>query len=40
LAIYWNFSMVYADRSIGVHNHLYTLDMLTYGIQYFTGLKK
>jgi len=40
LAIYWNFSMVYADRSMGVHNHLYTLDMLTDGIQYFTGLKK
>ena len=40
LAIYWNFSMVYADRSMGVHNHLYTLDMLVDGIKYFTGLKK
>ena len=40
LAIYWNFSLVYADRSMGVHNHNYTNDMLVAGINYFNGLKK
>jgi len=38
LAIFWNFSLVEADRSMGVHNYLYTHDMLASGIAYFTAL--
>jgi hypothetical protein len=37
-AIYWNFQMVYADRSMGVHNYQYTHDMLQSGLDYFTTL--
>jgi len=40
LAIYWNFSMIYADRSMGVHNHAYVNDMLVAGITYFNTLDK
>ena len=39
MAIYWNFSMVYADRSNGVHNHAYINDMLVAGINYFNTLQ-
>jgi hypothetical protein len=35
LAIFWNFKMIYADRSMGVHNYKYTRDMLQSGIDYF-----
>ncbi|MCK9204165.1 MAG: hypothetical protein M0P58_06990 [Bacteroidales bacterium] len=35
LAVYWNFMMVEADRSLGVHNYLYTHDVLQSGINYF-----
>jgi hypothetical protein len=31
LAVFWNFQLVYADRSMGVHNYLYTFDLLTAG---------
>ena len=36
LAVYWNFMMVDADRSMGVHNYLYTLGILDDGLSYFT----
>jgi hypothetical protein len=38
LAVYWNFQLVTADRSLGIHNYQYTYDMLQSGIQYFTTL--
>ncbi|MEI7981877.1 MAG: hypothetical protein WCI71_09490 [Bacteroidota bacterium] len=38
LAVFWNFQMIYADRSMGVHNYLYVHDMLQSGIDYFTTL--
>ena len=37
MAIYWNFQMVYADRSMGVHNYKYTRDMLQAGIDYYNS---
>ncbi len=37
LAVYWNFQLVEADRSMGVHNYKYTRDMLQSGINYFTS---
>ena len=38
LAVYWNFCLVDADRSMGVHNYLYIHDMLQSGIDYMTSL--
>ncbi|MCK9218780.1 MAG: hypothetical protein M0P47_01870 [Bacteroidales bacterium] len=38
LAVYWNFMMVDADRSMGVHNYLYTHDMLQSGINYMNSI--
>ncbi len=38
LAVYWNFQLVYADRSNGVHNYPYTHDILQSGIEYFNTL--
>jgi hypothetical protein len=35
LAAYWNFMLVYADRSMGVHNYQYTHDILQAGINHF-----
>jgi hypothetical protein len=40
LAVYWNFMLVDADRSMGVHNYQYTYDMLTAGINHFGGKGK
>jgi hypothetical protein len=37
LAVFWNFQLVEADRSNGVHNYLYTYDLLTAGIAHFNG---
>jgi hypothetical protein len=37
LAIFWNFLMVEADRSEGVHNYKYTRDMLQSGIDYYNA---
>jgi hypothetical protein len=37
LAVFWNFQLVYADRSMGVHNYQYTSDMLNAGIAHFGG---
>ena len=37
LAVYWNFCLVDADRSMGVHNYKYTRDMLQAGINYFNA---
>jgi hypothetical protein len=37
LAIVWNYLMVEADRSMGVHNYRYTHDMLQSGIDYMTS---
>jgi len=37
LAIYWNFQMIEADRSMGVHNYKYTRDMLQSGIDYYNS---
>ncbi len=34
LAVFWNFQLAYTDRSLGVHNYLYTRDMLQAGIDY------
>jgi len=38
LAVYWNFCMVDADRSMGVHNYMYIRDMLNAGITYMNSL--
>jgi hypothetical protein len=38
LAVFWNFKLAYYDKSEGVHNYLYTHDMLQSGIDYFTAL--
>lgn len=38
LAVYWNFSLVDADRSTGIHNYLYIKDMLNAGIAYMNSL--
>lgn len=40
LAVYWNFCLVDADRSKGVHNYAYTRDMLDAGIAYMNSLGK
>ena len=40
LAVYWNFCLVDADRSMGVHNFAYTRDMLDAGIAYMNSLGK
>lgn len=37
LAVFWNFMLVDADRSMGVHNYLYTYDLLNDGIARFGG---
>ena len=37
LAIFWNFQMIYSDRSMGVHNYKYTRDMLQSGIDYYNS---
>ena len=37
LAVFWNFLLVDADRSFGVHNYKYTHDMLQAGLDYFTA---
>jgi nitrate/TMAO reductase-like tetraheme cytochrome c subunit len=37
LSVFWNFQLVYADRSMGVHNHAYIRDMLDAGIAYFSA---
>lgn len=37
LAVFWNFQMVYADRSMGVHNYQYEHDMLQAGIDYLNA---
>jgi len=38
MAVFWNFQMVYADRSNGVHNYQYTYDLLQSGIDYMNSL--
>ena len=38
LAVYWNFCLVDADRSMGVHNFAYIRDMLDAGITYMNSL--
>jgi len=38
LSVYWNFQMVFADRSEGVHNYMYTHDMLQSGIDYMVSI--
>jgi hypothetical protein len=38
LSVYWNFQLVYADRSMGIHNHAYIRDMLDAGIKYMNAL--
>ena len=38
LSVYWNWCMVDADRSMGVHNYVYTRDMLNAGIAYMNSL--
>jgi hypothetical protein len=35
LAVFWNFQLVYADRSMGVHNYLYEYNLLNAGIKNF-----
>ena len=37
LSVYWNFCLVDADRSMGVHNYKYTYDMLNSGINYMSA---
>lgn len=37
LAVYWNFQMVEADRSLGVHNYRYTKGVLQAGIDYMNS---
>jgi hypothetical protein len=37
LAVFWNFMLVDADRSMGVHNYKYTYDLLQDGITHFTS---
>ena len=37
LAIFWNYLMIDADRSMGVHNYKYTRDMLDAGLTYYGG---
>jgi hypothetical protein len=37
LAVYWNFQMCEADRSLGVHNYKYMRDVLQAGIDYFAS---
>jgi hypothetical protein len=38
LAVVWNFLMVEEDRSSGVHNYLYSHDMLQSGLDYMNSL--
>ncbi len=38
LAVIWNFNMVAADRSMGIHNFAYFSDMLDAGIAYMQSL--
>ncbi|MCX6250290.1 MAG: hypothetical protein NTX61_06015 [Bacteroidetes bacterium] len=38
LAVYWNFQLIEADRSMGVHNYQYTYDILQSGIDYMNSL--
>jgi len=40
LAVFWNFMVVDADRSMGVHNYAYTQAMLSAGITHFGGKGK
>jgi hypothetical protein len=40
LAVYWNFMLVYADGSMGVHNFPYTRDLLNDGIHRMTSKTK
>ncbi|MGA2822261.1 MAG: hypothetical protein ABSE72_01920 [Bacteroidales bacterium] len=35
LAVFWNFMLIDADRSMGVHNYQYTHDLLQAGIDHF-----
>ena len=35
LAAYWNFMLIAADRSMGVHNYQYSYDLLNAGIAHF-----
>jgi nitrate/TMAO reductase-like tetraheme cytochrome c subunit len=37
LAVFWNFMLIDADRSMGVHNYLYCLGLLNDGINHFGG---
>jgi len=37
LAVYWNYQMCEADRSLGVHNYRYMKTVLQAGINYFSG---
>jgi mono/diheme cytochrome c family protein len=38
LAVWWNYKLVVYDRSLGVHNTKYVLDMTQAGIDFFTTL--
>ena len=38
LAVFWNYLMIVEDRSLGVHNYMYTHDMLQSGLDYFSKL--
>jgi hypothetical protein len=40
LAVFWNFMLVYADGSKGVHNFPYTRDLLNDGINHFKSKTK
>ena len=40
LAVFWNFQLVYADRSMGVHNYPYTKALLIAGAAHFNGKGK
>jgi hypothetical protein len=40
LSVFWNFQLVYADRSMGVHNYPYTKALLIAGIAHFNGKDK
>jgi hypothetical protein len=37
LAVFWNFMLIDADRSMGVHNYQYSYDLLRAGIVHFGG---
>lgn len=38
LAVFWNYKLAYYDKSNGIHNYLYTYDMLQSGIDYMASL--